>query len=52
VQAREASKREFIQYLRKKRRLRRSRYAKQKDRQAGQIKDIVSISERSVEVEA
>ena len=51
VQARGALKRELIQYLREKRRLRRSRYAKQKTDKRGQIKDAISISERPGEVE-
>ena len=51
VQARGALKKELIQYLREKRRLRRSRYAKQKTDKRGQIKDAISISERPAEVE-
>ena len=51
VQARGALKKELIQYLREKRRLRRSRYAKQKTDMRGQIKDAISISERPAEVE-
>ena len=51
VQARGALKRELIQYLRDKRRIRRSRNAKQKTDKRGQIKDAISISERPAEVE-
>jgi len=51
VQARGALKRELIQYLREKRRLRRSRYAKQKTDKRGQIKDAISISERPAEAD-
>ena len=51
VQARGALKKELIQYLRDKRRIRRSRNAKQKTDKRGQIKDAISISERPAEVE-
>ena len=51
VQARGALKKELIQYLREKRRLRRSRYAKQKTDKRGQIKDAISISERPAEAD-
>ena len=51
VQARGALKKDLIQYLCEKRRLRRSRYAKQKTDKRGQIKDAISISERPAEVE-
>ena len=49
VQARGALKKDLIQYLCEKRRLRRSRYAKQKTDKRGQIKDAISISERPAE---
>ena len=51
VQARGALKRELIQYLRDKRRIRRSRNAKQKTDKRGQIKDAISISERPAEAD-
>ena len=51
VQARGALKKDLIQYLCEKRRLRRSRYAMQKTDKRGQIKDAISISERPAEVE-
>jgi len=51
VQARGALKKELIQYLRSQRQLRRSRYAKQKTDQRGQIRDAVSISQRPASVE-
>jgi IS30 family transposase len=51
VQARGALKKELIQYLRSRRQLRRSRYAKQKTDRRGQIRDAVSISERPACVE-
>ena len=51
VQARGALKKELIQYLRAKRRIRRSRHAKQKTDKRGQIKDAIPISERPAEVE-
>ena len=51
MQARGALKKELIQYLREKRRLRRSRYAKQKTDKRGQIKDAISISERPAEAD-
>ena len=51
VQARGALKKVLIQYLRQKRMIRRSRYAKQKTDKRGQIKDAVSISERPAEAD-
>lgn len=51
VQARGALKKELIQYLRSRRQLRRSRYAKQKTDRRGQIRDAVSIRERPACVE-
>ena len=51
VQARGALKKELIQYLRQKRVIRRSRYAKQKTDKRGQIKDAISISERPAEAD-
>jgi len=51
IQARGALKKELIQYLRQKRMIRRSRYAKQKTDKRGQIKDAISISERPAEAE-
>jgi len=51
VQTRGALKKELIQYLRQKRMIRRSRYAKQKTDKRGQITDAVSISERPAEAD-
>ena len=51
VQARGALKKELIVYLRQKRMIRRSRYARQPTDKRGQIKDAVSISERPASVE-
>ena len=51
VQARGALKKALIQYLRDKRRIRRSRNAKQKTDKRGQIKDAISISERPAEAD-
>ena len=51
VQARGALKKELIGYLRQKRMIRRSRYARQPTDKRGQIKDAVSISERPASVE-
>lgn len=51
VQARGALKKELIAYLRQKRMIRRSRYARQPTDKRGQIKDAVSISERPASVE-
>lgn len=51
VQTRGALKKELIAYLRDKRIMRRSRYARQPTDKRGQIKDAVSISERPASVE-
>ena len=51
IQARGALKKELIQYLRQKRMIRRSRYAKQKTDKRGQIKEAISISERPAEAD-
>ncbi|MEM8636095.1 MAG: IS30 family transposase [Pseudomonadota bacterium] len=51
VQARGALKKELIAYLRQKRIIRRSRYARQPTDKRGQIKGAVSISERPASVE-
>lgn len=51
VQTRGALKKELIQYLRQKRMIRRSRYAKQKTDKRGQITEAVSISERPAEAD-
>jgi len=51
VQARGALKKELIQYLRSRRQLRRSRYAKQPTDRRGQIRDAVSIKQRPASVE-
>ena len=50
IQARGALKKELLLYLRSQRRVRRSRYGKQKTDTRGQIKDAISISERPAEV--
>ncbi len=51
VQARGVLKKELLRHLRSKRTIRRSKQATQKGGAHGQIKDIVSISERPVSVE-
>ena len=51
VQARGVLKKELVQYLRSKRTIRRSRQATQKGNDHGQIKDMISISERPASVE-
>ena len=51
VQARGALKKELIQHLRTKRSMRRSRSAKRSGEGQGQIKDMISISERPAAVE-
>ena len=51
VQARGALKKELLLYLRSQRRIRRSRYGKQKTDLRGQIKGAVSISERPPEAD-
>lgn len=50
IQARGALKKELLLYLRSQRRVRRSRYGKQKTDTRGQIKGAISISERPAEV--
>ena len=51
VQARGVLKKELLQYLRSKRTIRQSKQATQKGRAHGQIKDMISISERPASVE-
>ena len=51
VQARGALKKELVQYLRSKRQLRGSRYAKKDKDRRGKISDAISISERPASVE-
>ena len=51
VQARGVLKKELVQHLRSKRAIRRSRQATQKGNDHGQIKDMISISERPASVE-
>ena len=51
IQARGALKKELLQHLRRKRRMRRSRHHTQKTADHGQISDAVSIRERPAEVE-
>ena len=51
VQARGVLKKELLQYLRSKRTIRRSKQATQKGGAHGQIKDMISISERPASVE-
>jgi IS30 family transposase len=51
IQARGALKKELIQYLRKPRAMRRSRYHTQKTKNHGRIKNTISIRERPAEVE-
>ena len=51
VQGRGVLKKELLQHLRSKRTIRRSRQANQKGYGRGQIKDIISISERPASVE-
>ena len=51
VQARGALKKELIQHLRSKRTMRRSRYGNGGGEGQGQIKDMISISERPASVE-
>jgi IS30 family transposase len=51
VQARGVLKKELLQHLRSKRTIRRSKQANQKGDARGQIKDIISISERPASVE-
>ena len=51
IQARGALKKELTQYLRSKRTIRRSPQASRKGRGGGQIRDLISISERPAAVE-
>jgi IS30 family transposase len=51
VQTRGVLKKELLQYLRSKRTMRRSKQATQKGGAHGQIKDMISISERPASVE-
>ena len=51
VQARGVLKKELVQHLRSKRTIRRSRQATQKGNDHGQIKNMISISERPASVE-
>ncbi len=51
VQARGVLKKELLQHLRSKRTMRRSRHATGKGHDRGQIKDMISISERPASVE-
>ena len=51
VQARGVLKKELVEHLRSKRTMRRSRHATEKGIDRGQIKDMVSISERPASVE-
>ncbi len=51
IQARGALKKELTLYLRSKRTIRRSRHATHKGRGGGQIRDLISISERPASVE-
>src|ERR1700682_4094051 len=51
LQARGVLKKELIQYLRFKRRIRRSRHARDSGHRSGQIVDAISIRERPAEIE-
>ena len=51
IQARGALKKELTQYLRSKRTIRRSPHAARKGRGGGQIRDLISISERPASIE-
>jgi IS30 family transposase len=51
IQARGVLKKELIQYLRLKRRIRRSRHARDSGHRMGQIVDAISIRERPAEIE-
>jgi len=51
IQARGALKKELLQHLRSKRRIRRSRHARASGHHKGQIVDAVSIRERPAEIE-
>ena len=51
IQARGVLKRELIQHLRSKRRIRRSRHSRESGHHSGQIVDAISIRERPAEIE-
>ena len=51
IQARGALKKELIQHLRSKRRIRRSRHSRVSGHRSGQIVDAISIRERPAEIE-
>ena len=51
IQARGVLKKELIQHLRSKRRIRRSRHARDRGHRCGQIVDAISIRERPAEIE-
>src|SRR4029077_1910834 len=51
LQARGVLKKELIQHLRRKRRIRRSRHARESGHRSGQIVDAISIRERPAEIE-
>jgi IS30 family transposase len=51
IQARGVLKKELIQHLRSKRRIRRSRHSRDSGHRCGQIVDAISIRERSAEIE-
>src|SRR5271167_709151 len=51
IQARGVLKKELIQHLRFKRRIRRSRHARDRGHRSGQIVDAISIRERPAEIE-
>jgi IS30 family transposase len=51
IQARGVLKKELIQHLRSKRRIRRSRHSRDRGHHSGQIVDAVSIRERPAEIE-
>jgi IS30 family transposase len=51
IQARGVLKKELIQHLRRKRRIRRSRHARDSGHRSGQIVDAISIRERPAEIE-
>ena len=51
IQARGVLKQELIQHLRSKRRIRRSRHARDSGHRSGQIVDAISIRERPAEIE-
>src|ERR1700726_4847917 len=51
IQARGVLKKELIQHLRTKRRIRRSRHSRDSEHRSGQIVDAISIRERPAEIE-